>query len=344
MRRVILSKKDPSDALNHMILHLLKLGSYEWLHDEKTLDPKEPTQVILACDLNPFGEDPFISQVIASWLSGDPLDQWEAGVLVNTSIEYGTKRYAQRVMFYLNNKGVRFRGHSFVERIDQDANFKTWQKQYQVSLKEVCEARVEEFHQRLHDTHVHNRQKIVVLHASQQETSNTLMLWQTVEKYLVGMTVEILHIENGQIVDCKGCDFKTCAHYAKNHSCFYGGQVTNQILPAIEEADMLVWVCPNYNDAISAMHTALINRLTVLYRRIPFHHKQVYGIVVSGNSGSDSVACQLIGGLCINKGFNLPPYAMLTAIANDPGTIIAVEGIEEKAKQFAKRIMAYKNQ
>ena len=97
-------------------------------------------------------------------------------------------------------------------------------------------------------------------------------------------------------------------------------------------------VSPNYNDSISAMHAALINRMTVLYRRISFKSKAMYGIIVSGNSGCDSVACQLIGALNINKGFYLPENAFLTAIANSPGSLDRVNGIQEKARQFANQI------
>lgn len=112
-----------------------------------------------------------------------------------------------------------------------------------------------------------------------------------------------------------------------------------EILPAIERADAVIWVCPNYNDAISAKITAIINRTTVLYRKTKFYDKTMFGIIVSGSSGSDSVAKQLIGGLNINKSFRLPPYFAIMAIANEPEAITKVEGIEERAKEFAENIL-----
>jgi len=67
----------------------------------------------------------------------------------------------------------------------------------------------------------------------------------------------------------------------------------------------MIWLCPNYNDAISAKLMAVINRLTVLYKRVKFWDKTLFSIIVSGNSGSDCVAEQLLGTLNINKGLRL---------------------------------------
>jgi len=111
-----------------------------------------------------------------------------------------------------------------------------------------------------------------------------------------------------------------------------------EILPAIEKSDCIVWLCPNYNDAISAKLMAVINRMTVLYKRVKFEDKTLFSVVVSGNSGSDCVAKQLIGALNINKGFRLPPYFALTATANDLGSIRNIPEIDKKAKEFAKNI------
>ena len=83
---------------------------------------------------------------------------------------------------------------------------------------------------------------------------------------------------------------------------------------------------------------AVINRMTVLYKRVKFVNKTIFSVVVSGNSGSDCVAKQLIGALNINKGFRLPPYFALTAIANDPGTVRSMQGIDKKARDFSNII------
>jgi multimeric flavodoxin WrbA len=181
---------------------------------------------------------------------------------------------------------------------------------------------------------------IVTLHSSFHKTSNTLALWNIIKQHLAEhCKIDELHVENGKVLDCIGCSFKTCIHFSKQSSCFYGGIMVEEIFPAVEKADVVIWLCPNYNDALSANLTAVINRLTALYRKTSFQNKALIGVVVSGNSGSDSVAMQLIDSLCINKGFYLPPYSTIMVTANDPGAILMVDNLEAKAKLFAENII-----
>lgn len=117
--------------------------------------------------------------------------------------------------------------------------------------------------------------------------------------------------------------------------------MVDSVYPAIESADAIVWICPNYNDAISANLTAVINRLTALYRKISFHEKAVYAVIVSGNSGGDCVARQMLGSLVINKGFCLPPNFALYATANDPFSVLEIPGIKDQAAEFAQSIESF---
>jgi hypothetical protein len=61
-------------------------------------------------------------------------------------------------------------------------------------------------------------------------------------------------------------------------------------------------------------------------------------VIVSGFSGSDIIAQQLISALNINKTFMLPPEFALMETANDYGEVEKIEGIKEKAKKFADNI------
>ncbi len=67
--------------------------------------------------------------------------------------------------------------------------------------------------------------------------------------------------------------------------------------PAIIKCDSLVMICPNYNDAVSANITAFINRLTAVFRTHDFSRKKIYALVISGYSGGDIVAEQIIGAM-----------------------------------------------
>ena len=263
-----------------------------------------------------------------------------AVIIIQSSSELFTKSTAQKMIFLTNQMGCRFPGHPVVEATHNLNNFLTWQKIYNLPLVEIYREQARELVKKLKDENLKliNRPKILVLHSSLFKTSNTLMLWKMVKESLGGEDIRELHVENGTVVDCRGCSYKTCIHYSEEKSCFYGGIMVKEILPAIEEADCIIWLCPNYNDAISAKLMAVINRMTVLYKRVKFGDKTLFSLVVSGNSGSDCVAKQLIGALNINKGFRLPPYFALTATANDPGSIMKVPGIGQKAKEFAENV------
>lgn len=281
-------------------------------------------------------------QLLNLWRTGgrQALQGSQGMVLVSSGSDLYTKRTAQTIAFWANRMGCRFPGHALVESLGDLSNFKTWQKTTPLSLPEIRSEQC----RRLFDRFLAyappeiTTPRILALHASSHKTSNTLMLWQGVAQHLPEANVQTMHIENGSVVDCKGCDFVTCGHYAQQKSCFYGGIVTSDLLPAIEAAHVIVFISPNYNDALSAMHTALINRLTALYRRMPLYDKRFYGIIVSGNSGSDSLACQMIGALNLNKGMDLPPHFALMKNANDPGSILKDPDFDGYTAEFAALI------
>lgn len=270
-----------------------------------------------------------------------PLGGSTACILVNSDGPYYTKRLAQYAIFHMNRFGCRFLGHPLVEAVDDLQNFKTWKKVLDIPLESLLHAKCSELGLRLRDFKVKGIEnpKILVLHSSSHDTSNTLRLWSMVAEHLEGFEMKEHRIEDDKIAECKGCSFKTCMHYSEMKSCYYGGMMVEQILPAMEWADAVIWVCPNYNDAISAKLMAVINRMTVLYRRITFYDKRLFGIIVSGNSGSDLVMTQLLGAVNINKGYMLPPQFGFSAIANDPGSIEEAPNIHERARAFAENII-----
>ncbi|MBQ6903537.1 MAG: NAD(P)H-dependent oxidoreductase, partial [Lachnospiraceae bacterium] len=181
--------------------------------------------------------------------------------------------------------------------------------------------------------------ELLALHASSYHTSNTMALWSQVKRRLDGAcAVTEIGLRNGVLVDCSGCPFNMCLHFGENDSCFYGGVMTDDVYPALREADAVLMICPNYNDAISANLTAFINRLTAMYRKRPFSDKALFAIVVSGYSGSDIVLSQLIAALNMNKSFFLPPYFALYATANDPGSVMKITDIGSQIASFASVI------
>ena len=184
------------------------------------------------------------------------------------------------------------------------------------------------------------RRKLLVLHASIRKTSNTLAIWNRTEEYLKDDSLEIrtISLQNGTLFDCAGCPYSTCLHYGEQGSCFYGGIMAEEVYPAVREADALVMLCANYNDALAANLTAFINRLTALFRQVRFYDKALFAVVVSGYSGSDIVAEQLIAALNMNKTFYLPPRFALLETANNAGQALTLPGIDERIRTFAENI------
>ena len=98
-------------------------------------------------------------------------------------------------------------------------------------------------------------------------------------------------------------------------------------------------LCPNYNDAISANLTAFINRLTALFRQTRFYDKALFAVVVSGYSGNDILARQLISAMNMNKSFYLPGRFAMMETANVPGEALASAGVEERLDEFSENIL-----
>ena len=92
--------------------------------------------------------------------------------------------------------------------------------------------------------------------------------------------------------------------------------------------------------SFNANLTAFINRLTALYRTQSFRQKALFALVVSGYSGSDLLARQLIGALNMNKGFYLPPRFVMMETANKAGELMARPGIVDRAEAFAHSMEA----
>ncbi|MBF4692779.1 flavodoxin family protein [Fusibacter ferrireducens] len=317
---------------------------------------KDKNKCLLVIELDDIGENEAVDQLLRTetrkQLKGETtfFNDKILALIVKSHSEHYTKTFAKKCIYHINQLGGTFIGHPLVEIIEGYQNFKTWQKVDSKPLERICFEQIEQLIKRLHTYQALNRATLnmLVLHAGYREISNTLMLWDAVanaleiynaKKDVPILNMDTLHVEEGKISDCYGCSFETCMYYAREKSCFYGGFVVEDLYPKLEKADIVVWICPNYNDAISAKLMAVINRLTALYRNMGFKDKYLLSVIVSGNSGSDSVARQLIGALNINKGFRLPAGFSIMALANDPGEINHALNIDEKISSYVNKVV-----
>lgn len=263
-----------------------------------------------------------------------------AGIVVDSKGELFTKSVCRHLAFSANRAGATFPGRPLVEGTASLKNFNIVAQNLHTDNYDAYRRSVRELADRIADFGRERirRPNLLVLHAGSGKRSNTMGLWKMIREGLDADITEI-SLDDGEIYDCRGCNYETCLHLGEQSKCFYGGVITREVYPAISRCDGLVMICPNYNDAVSANLTAFINRMTALFRVQRFFGKRLYAVIVSGYSGSDIVAEQLISALNMNKTFMLPPRFALMRIANDPGSIYQVPNIREDALGFAGNIM-----
>ena len=279
---------------------------------------------------------------ILRFLRSDPelLAGSVGSLIVDGETELYTKQLAQEVALAANFAGCLFPGKPLVEGTGSLYNQHilamqrglTWEETYFQRIRELI-LHLEQF-----EAPKFSRPKLLVLHASEKGRSSTLWIWEKLKQRLDFCEIREIQLQNGTIQDCRGCSYSACLHFAKNDTCFYGGAISETVFPAIRDCNVMLFLCPNYNDAIGANITALFNRLTSLLLQSDLYDKYLYGIAVSGYSGGDLVAKQLLGAMCLNKTAMLPPRFCMLQTANDLSAIRQKQGIEGDIAAFAQRI------
>ncbi len=275
-------------------------------------------------------------------LRGTPgfLDGCTAALVVSGQGELYTKSIARTLALSANMAGCAFLGRPLVEITGSLRNFHTQAEIHGTDVDTACTIALQDLVDRLTAWQGPSPlRRLTAVHASARKTSNTLALWDLVKRGLIGVAVEEYCLLNGAVADCVGCTYTTCRHFGDQGGCFYGGVMVEEVFPAIRRSDALVMLCANYNDALSANLTACINRLTALFRQTRFYEKRLYGLVVSGYSGGDLVAQQLLSSLNMNKSFYLPPRFALLETANDAGSLLRSPGVEDRAIAFAREML-----
>lgn len=333
------------------MLSLLQLGSNPRLEQAllqlhtKRLSPDSDLtnrRILFAVSVDEGGPDPAFYAFLRrlrqerSCLAGSM-----ACVVVDGATELYTKAAAQELVLAANLAGCRFPGRPLIEATGSLYNQHIQARNLGLGWEETYFTRVRELAQRLEDFRPpkFRRPKVLLLHASDQKRSNTLALGRAVCRHLED-TCDIREIQllNGTVHDCRGCGYHACLHFAENNTCFYGGMVSDEVLPAIRDADLLLFLCPNYNDALSANLVALINRMTSLVLKQDMGSTYLAAVVVSGYSGGDIVARQLLGAMSMNRGCILPPNFCLLQTAHDPGDAMKTFGVESLVEQFALQL------
>jgi multimeric flavodoxin WrbA len=300
-------------------------------------------RVLFAIGLSEHGLDAEVISLIAQLRQNPSAMEGATGaIILDGAGELYTKQTADMLALAANLAGCRFPGKPLVEATGTLDNWNVQSLRRGVSLAGAYRQAARELVQRLaaFEPQKKQRPKVLLLHASDRATSNTLQIGMSISEQIASdCDVHEISLQNGAIFDCRGCSYKTCAHFARQNSCFYGGVITNDVYPAINECDALLLLCPNYNDSVSANILAFINRLTSVLVYNSLYEKQLYAVIVSGYSGSDIIAQQVLGALCLNKTFALPPRFCLMQTANHPGEAMQAEGMRERIDRFSAQML-----
>ena len=338
---ILLPKNAYSSALEEMLTPLLPLGSV-FADPERDLEGLQGRRLLFAVALDEGGcNEAYYHMLSRLRRDVNLLTGCVAGVIVTGVGEFYTKDVARDMVFAANQAGCAFLGRPLVEATGSLRNFRVQAQIGGVNEETAFRAAVSELLERLTAWEGPAPVgRVLALHASQRSTSNTLALWEMVRRSLPPeVQVQEICLRNGTMADCNGCSYTACMHFGEQGGCFYGGPMVEEVYPAVRSCDTLVMVCANYNDALSANLTACVNRLTALFRQTRFYDKRLYGLVVSGYSGGDLLARQLISALNMNKAFYLPPRFCLLETANERGSLVRLPGIREKAQRFARQMM-----
>ena len=339
---VILPENPPHSGKLKTFLQPLLPRDSQFLDPAGGLDGLRGRKLLFAVALDEGGCSGAYYQMLSTLRrSRELLEGCTAGAVVTGVGELYTKDVARDLVLAANLAGCAFLGRPLVEATGSLRNFRVQAQIYGTDEPTAFRMAAEELAGRLAAwTGPPPVGKVLALHASMRSTSNTLALWELVKAGLPeDVQVRELCLQNGTLADCIGCSYTACMHFGQQGGCFYGGPMVDEVFPAVRECDALVMLCANYNDALAANLTAFVNRLTALFRQSRFYDKRLYGLIVSGYSGGDLVARQLISGLNMNKSFYLPPRFCMMETANEKGSLVRLPGVAERSRAFAEHMI-----
>lgn len=338
---VILPYNEYSESLKATLSPVLPSGTV-WRDPSEGLQGLQGRKLLFAVALDGAGCNlEYYKMLSVLRRDGGVLEGCTAGVVVTGVGELYTKDVARDLVLAANLAGCAFLGRPLVEATGSLRNFRVQAEINGTDEATAFRLALEELAERLSAWEGPPTVKnVLALHASARATSNTLALWELVKAgFPEEVSVREVCLQNGTLADCIGCSYTACLHFGQGGGCFYGGPMVDEVFPAVKECDALVMLCANYNDALAANLTAFINRLTALFRQSRFYEKRLYGLIVSGYSGGDLLARQLISGLNMNKSFYLPPRFCMLETANEKGSLVKLPGIARRGRGFAERIL-----
>ncbi|MFM9412838.1 NAD(P)H-dependent oxidoreductase [Peptococcus simiae] len=312
------------------------------IEQAEDLDKARGRHILFAVSLDESGMNAELD-AMKRRLARDPslLHGSTGALLVDGPGDLFTKSVAREIVFYTNRAGCAFIPKALVEGIGDLYNFELRAQLLDTDLASAYGYHLAELVDRLQEDRppllVPPARLLAVAATSRMKVANTVCFWELVREALPApLETDFMNLGKGQIADCRGCSYAACTE----RGCPDRDLMVESGFDRVAQADALLVLAPNLNDGLGPDLVAFINRLTHLANTDRITGQWLYAIIVSGYSGSDLLARQLLNAFCLNKGFRLPPYFAAMVTANRPRAILERDHIKERARLFARQIAA----
>ena len=181
-------------------------------------------RVLFALSLSEHGLDAELCALIAALRQNPTAMEGSIGaMIVDGAGEFYTKQMADMLALAANGAGCLFPGKPLVEATASLDNWRVQAARRGVEPAEAYTQSARELVLRLASCLPKQtpRPKVLLLHASDRSTSNTLQIGSAIASRLESACdIHEISLQNGAIYDCRGCSYTTCAHFARQNSCF----------------------------------------------------------------------------------------------------------------------------
>ena len=175
--------------------------------------------------------------------------------------------------------------------------------------------------------------KVLILNGSHRPSGNTWRFSRFAEEVLKEQNheVKIIDLEASNVKLCCGC--LTCEESGK---CIFDDDLSEKIVPAIEEADLIIFASPVYFDMPTTLMKNFIDRSNSLCGYFAENKKQVACFLVGqADEGSLSFAYE-----CYKEYFMIMDLPIagepIMRIARDPEELVLDDQLKEEILKWVK--------
>lgn len=322
------------------LLHDILPKEVDWIYEAESLTALHDKKILFAITLDGDGMNDELDRLRRKMTANKTLFKGcTAAIAVDGEGDLFTKSIAREVVFRANRCGCEFLPKPLIEATGNLYNFELRASLLNDDLMSAYRHHLRDLINRLTEDEpmvLHKPAKLLTIcSTNRMATANSVSFGKMVLNNLDEvLSHELINIGKDQIYDCHACTWNACT----DRGCPKPDLLRDEVFAKIEASDAVLLLAPNLNDSIGADLAALVNRLTHMANLGRIHGQYIYAVIVSGYSGGDLLARQILNGLCLNKGFRLPPYFAAFETANRPLSILEDEQVRYRAEVYAQHI------